>query len=67
MDGPTRLARALYGTDYLQRAFITAIGLGANLPQDAIYPTSDRDPKGEPYSGAHRYVIHFASEKDLPQ
>src|SRR4051812_4951198 len=23
-----------YGTDYLQRAFITAIGLGANRPQD---------------------------------
>jgi hypothetical protein len=25
----------LYGTDYLDRAFITAIGLGANRPQDA--------------------------------
>ena len=31
----------LYGTDYLDRAFITAIGLGANRPQDAVYPTSD--------------------------
>ena len=30
----------LYGTDYLQRAFITAIGLGANRPQDAVYPTA---------------------------
>jgi hypothetical protein len=29
-----------YGTKYLQRALITAIGLGANRPQDAIYPTS---------------------------
>jgi len=29
-----------YGTDYLQRALITFIGLGANLPPDAIYPTS---------------------------
>ncbi len=28
----------IYGTDYLQRAFVTAIGLGANRPQDAIYP-----------------------------
>jgi len=26
----------LYGTDYLQRALITAIGLGANRPQDAV-------------------------------
>ena len=28
-----------YGTNYIQRALITAIGLGANRPQDAIYPT----------------------------
>ena len=31
----------LYGTSYLQRALITAIGLGANRPQDAVYPTSE--------------------------
>jgi hypothetical protein len=49
----------LYGTNYLQRALITAIGLGANRPQDAVYPTSEVDSKGEPYSGAHRYVMHF--------
>ena len=30
----------LYGTHYLQRALITAIGLGANRPEDALYPTS---------------------------
>ncbi|MGO4843135.1 hypothetical protein AB4144_63770, partial [Rhizobiaceae sp. 2RAB30] len=29
----------LYGTDYLMRALVTAIGLGANRPQDAVYPT----------------------------
>ena len=34
----------LYGTDYLQRAFVTAIGLGANRPQDAVYPTSRSTP-----------------------
>ena len=33
----------VYGTDYLQRALITAIGLGANRPQDAVYPTSEAD------------------------
>jgi hypothetical protein len=27
-----------YGTDYLMRALVTAIGLGANRPQDAVYP-----------------------------
>jgi hypothetical protein len=49
----------IYGTDYLQRAFITAIGLGANRPQDAVYPTSDADPDGKPHSGTNRYVMHF--------
>lgn len=49
----------LYGTDYLQRAFITAIGLGANLPQDAIYPTSEMAVTGKPYDGANKYVIHI--------
>ena len=50
----------LYGTDYLQRALVTAIGLGANRPQDAVYPTSRRtDADGKPYSGANKYVMHF--------
>ncbi|HEY7205007.1 MAG TPA: DUF1254 domain-containing protein [Methylomirabilota bacterium] len=50
----------LYGTDYLQRALVTAIGLGANRPQDAIYPTSEKDATGQPYDGANRYVVRFA-------
>lgn len=49
----------VYGTHYLDRATITAIGLGANRPQDAIYPTSEADPAGHPYSGANKYVLHF--------
>ena len=31
----------LYGANYIQRALVTAIGLGANRPQDAVYPTSE--------------------------
>jgi hypothetical protein len=50
----------LYGTDYLDRALVTAIGLGANRPQDAVYPTSEMDADGKPYDGAHKYVMHFA-------
>jgi hypothetical protein len=49
----------LYGTDYLQRALVTAIGLGANRPQDAVYPTSEVDAESKPYSGANKYVMHF--------
>ncbi len=36
----------IYGTDYLMRALVTAIGLGANRPQDAVYPTSQKDAEG---------------------
>ena len=48
-----------YGTDYLQRALITAFGLGANRPQDAVYPTSEVDADGKTYDGANKYVMHF--------
>src|SRR5215467_11809945 len=49
----------IYGTDYLNRALITEIGLGANRPQDAIYPTSLKDSDGNDYSGANNYVMRF--------
>jgi hypothetical protein len=50
----------IYGTDYLTRATITAIGLGANRPQDAVYPTSDVGTDGKPYDGAaNKYVLHI--------
>jgi hypothetical protein len=56
----------VYGTDYLQRAFITAIGLGANRPQDAVYPTSTEAADGKKYSGSNRYVIHFPKGQAPP-
>ena len=49
----------LYGTEYRQRAFITAIGLGANRPQDAVYPTSEGPDAIKKYSGEHKYTMHF--------
>jgi hypothetical protein len=55
----------VYGTDYLMRALITAIGLGANRPQDAVYPTSLKDGEGRKYSGENKYVMHFP-EGQLP-
>jgi len=50
----------IYGTDYLMRALVTAIGLGANRPQDAVYPTSLKDGEGQAYDGANKYVMRFA-------
>jgi hypothetical protein len=60
------LKTGIYGTEYLQRAFVTAIGLGANRPQDAVYPTSEVDGEGKPYSGANKYVLHFAKGQTPP-
>lgn len=49
----------LYGTGYRQRALITAIGLGANRPQDAVYPTSEGPDVLKKYSGEQKYVMHI--------
>ena len=56
-----------YGTDYIQRALITAIGLGANRPQDAVYPTAEKDADGKVFDGAtHKYVVHFDKNQMPP-
>ena len=56
----------LYGTEYLQRATVAAIGLGANRPQDAVYPTSERDVEGHDYSGVRKYVMHIDKGQEPP-
>ena len=52
----------VYGTYYLKRAIVSMVGLGANLPEDAIYPLCIADSEGKPLDGANRYVIHFSKE-----
>lgn len=49
-----------YGTDYLQRAYVAYVGLGANLPQDAVYPMTKVDKDGNTLDGSHQYILHFA-------
>ena len=48
-----------YGTNYALRAGIAVVGLGANLPEYAWYPLSRLDADGNPYTGAHNYIMHF--------
>ncbi len=55
-----------YGTDYELRALVAFIGLGANIPEDAVYPTSAIDSAGNPYNGANKYVMHFAKGQTPP-
>jgi hypothetical protein len=56
----------IYGTDYLQRALVTAIGLGANRPQDAIYPVSETDIYTQSYFGKNQYVLTFKKGQMQP-
>ena len=49
----------VYGNYYLKRAIVAQFGLGANLPEDAIYPLNLGDETGKPLDGANKYMIHF--------
>jgi hypothetical protein len=55
-----------YGTDYLLRAAVGVVGLGANLPEDALYPSIAVDSTRRPLNGKYRYVIHFAKGQTPP-
>jgi hypothetical protein len=54
-----------YGTYYNTRAVVAMVGLGANLPADAMYPNTAMDNAGKPLDGSHRYRLHFKAG-DLP-
>lgn len=54
-----------YGAEYLGRAVIAYFGLGANVAEDAIYPSAFTDGEGKPYDSARKYVIHF-DKANLP-
>jgi hypothetical protein len=55
-----------YGNYYLKRAMVAQVGLGANLPEDAIYPLNLTDDSGKPLDGANKYKIHFDKETIPP-
>ncbi len=55
-----------YGTDYQNRAFAAQLGIGDNLPEDAIHTLTRIDGKGKQLTGARRYTIHFAKGQTPP-
>ena len=56
----------VYGNYYLKRAIVTQLGLGANLPEDAIYPLNLGDEAGKPLDGANKYVVRFVKDEIPP-
>jgi hypothetical protein len=55
----------VYGNYYLKRAIVTQVGLGANVPEDAVYPLNLGDKDGKPLDGTSNYTIHFDKD-DVP-
>ncbi|WP_051037188.1 DUF1254 domain-containing protein [Nocardia otitidiscaviarum] len=55
-----------YGTAYADRAVVAYAGLGANLPQDAIYPSARVDATGTQLNADHSYVLHFPADQVPP-
>ena len=56
----------VYGNHYLKRAIVCQIGLGANPPEDAIYPVLLADAEGQPITGEHDYVLRFTADQLPP-
>ncbi len=50
-----------YKDDYLMRSYVSFVGLGANLAEDAIYPFTTIDANGETLDGSKSYIIHMDS------
>ena len=56
----------VYGTDYMKRAVVAAFGWPANLQDDAVYPYTLIDAKGEKLTGANKYTLTFAKGQTPP-
>ncbi|MGB3770605.1 MAG: DUF1254 domain-containing protein [Rhodococcus sp. (in: high G+C Gram-positive bacteria)] len=55
-----------YGTDYVTRAAVAEIGLGANTPEEAAYSTAFLDRRGRPLDGSRNYRLHFEPGLEPP-
>ena len=56
----------VYGNWYLKRAIVAQLGLGANFPEDAVYPLNLADDTGKPLDGTNKYTLHFEKGEAPP-
>ena len=52
--------------DYLKRAVVAAFGWPANQEDDAVYPYTEVDSKGQKLTGANKYTLTFAKGATPP-
>jgi hypothetical protein len=67
-NGWTMMTGAIgyFGADYMFRAAVALFGLGANRPEDAIYPSLTTDSTGAPLTGVNRYTLRFEKNRTPP-
>lgn len=58
-NGYMTVGTGTYGTNYRLRAIVDQIGLGANLPNVAVYPFAQTDRLLQTLTGANKYVLHI--------
>ena len=56
----------VYEDDVALRAFVSRIGWGANVPEEAVYPVARVDAEGDALEGAGTYTITFAADQLPP-
>jgi hypothetical protein len=56
----------VYGTNYTKRAVVAAYGWPANRQEDAVYPYTFADSKGQTLNGAKKYTLTFAKGDTPP-
>lgn len=49
-----------YGARYAYRAAWTFVGVGGNVIEDAFYPLTTQDARGQQLTGEHTYTLTFA-------
>lgn len=52
-----------YGTRYRFRAIVAMIGIGANVPAEAMYFRGTRDANGDLFHGDQKYLLHFKKDE----
>lgn len=48
-----------YEGQFLKRAYIAYMGLGANVDEEATCPRTFTDDRGNPLNGQHKYILRF--------
>ncbi|KAG2178261.1 hypothetical protein INT43_003514 [Umbelopsis isabellina] len=54
-----------YGTNFIFRAVVALVGLGANLAEDAVYPSATKTAAGVPLNTSQAYTLTF-QKGDFP-